>query len=45
MYKRKTPTLVDWLALLARLTPIITAYLWPILLRFILVSCPANSFA
>jgi uncharacterized protein (DUF58 family) len=36
MYKRKTPTLVDWLALLARLAPIISAYLWPIFLRFIL---------
>lgn len=36
MYKRRTPTLVDWLALLARLTPIITAYLWPIFLRLIL---------
>ncbi|MGY5776540.1 hypothetical protein [Rhizobium sp. LEGMi135b] len=36
MYKRKTPTLGDWIALLARLAPIISAYLWPIFLRFIL---------
>ncbi|TWB13329.1 hypothetical protein FBZ98_104415 [Rhizobium sp. ERR 922] len=36
MYKQKTPTLIDWLSMLARLTPIIMVYLWPTFLRFIL---------
>ncbi|MFK0165013.1 hypothetical protein [Rhizobium sp. NPDC090279] len=36
MYKQKTPTLVDWLSMLARLTPIVSVYLWPIFFRFIL---------
>lgn len=36
MYKQKTPTLIDWLSMLARLAPIIMVYLWPTILRFIL---------
>jgi hypothetical protein len=37
MCKRNTPTLVDWLVMLARLAPVVTAHLWPTLLRFALV--------
>ena len=36
MYKQKSPTLIDWLSMLARLAPIIMVYLWPTFLRFIL---------
>lgn len=36
MYKQKSPTLIDWLFILARLAPIIMVYLWPTFLRFIL---------
>jgi hypothetical protein len=38
MHKRKTPTLVDWLSMLAQLAPILMVYLWPTFLRFILGS-------
>ncbi|OJY78904.1 hypothetical protein [Rhizobium sp. 60-20] len=45
MCKQKTPTLADWLSMLARLMPIITVYLWPIVFRFILGTAFFIAFA